>query len=111
MVQLLNQGRFDPMPVEEQVVSIYCGTNGILDDLPAEQVRRFESDLLEDFRTRHVDILDTIKSTGQLPEGDKLELAITDFKARFVNTVGGEIAADEAARKAENPEDFVTGSA
>ena len=78
---------------------------------PAEQVRRFESDLLEDFRTRHVDLLDTIKSTGQLPEGDKLEAAIADFKARFVDTVGGEIAADEAAPHAENPEDFVGGTA
>ncbi len=71
LVELLKQPLNSPMPVEEQVVSIYCGTNGILDDLPAEQVRRFESDLLEDFRTRHVDILDTIKKTGQLPEGTR----------------------------------------
>ena len=83
----------------------------MLDDLPAEQVRRFESDLLEDFRTRHIDILDGIKSTGQLPEGDKLEVAINDFKARFVATVDGEIAADQAATHAENPEDFAGGSA
>ena len=103
LVELLKQPLNSPMPVEEQVVSIYCGTNGILDDLPAEQVRRFESDLLEDFRTRHVDLLDTIKSTGQLPEGDKLEVAIDDFKARFVDTVGGEIAADEAATHGREP--------
>ena len=74
-------------------------------------MRRFEADLLEDFRTRHVDILDTIKTTGSLPEGDKLEVAIADFKARFVDVVGGEIAADQAAQQAENPEDFVGGSA
>ncbi|MGH9098961.1 MAG: F0F1 ATP synthase subunit alpha, partial [Acidimicrobiales bacterium] len=92
LVELLKQPLNSPMPVEEQVVSIYCGTNGILDDLPAEQVRRFESDLLEDFRTRHIDILGTIKSTGQLPEGDSLATAVADFKARFVNVVGGEIA-------------------
>ncbi len=111
LVELLKQNLNSPMPVEEQVVSIFCGTKGILDDLPAEQVRRFEADLLEDFRTRHVDILDTIKSTGQLPEGDKLEVAIADFKARFVTTVDGEIAADQAAQAAERPEDFVEGSA
>ncbi|MGZ6980330.1 MAG: F0F1 ATP synthase subunit alpha [Acidimicrobiia bacterium] len=111
LVELLKQNLNSPMPVEEQVVSIYCGTNGILDDLPAEQVRRFESDLLEDFRTRHVDILDTIKQTGALPEGDKLEVAINDFKARFVTVVGGEIAADQAAIRDENPEEFVGGSA
>ncbi len=111
LVELLKQPLNSPMPVEEQVVSIYCGTNGILDDLPAEQVRRFESDLLEDFRTRHVDILESIKSTGQLPEDKRLPDAIADFKARFVTTVGGEIAADKAAAQAENPEDFVGGSA
>ncbi|HEY3723852.1 MAG TPA: F0F1 ATP synthase subunit alpha, partial [Acidimicrobiia bacterium] len=111
LVELLKQPLNSPMAVEEQVVSIYCGTNGILDDLPAEQVRRFESDLLEDFRTRHVDILDAIRSTGQLPEGDKLADAIADFKARFVNVVSGEIAADDAAKRDENPEDFVGGQA
>ena len=81
LVELLKQNLNSPMPVEEQVVSIYCGTNGILDDLPAEQVRRFESDLLEDFRTRHVDILESIKSTGQLPEDDRLEVAIGGLQA------------------------------
>jgi F-type H+-transporting ATPase subunit alpha len=111
LVELLKQPLNSPMAVEEQVVSIYCGTNGILDDLPAEQVRRFESDLLEDFRTRHVDILDAIRSTGQLPEGDKLADAIADFKTRFVNVVSGEIAADDAAKRDENPEDFVGGQA
>jgi F-type H+-transporting ATPase subunit alpha len=111
LVELLKQNLNSPMPVEEQVVSIFCGTQGILDDLPAEQVHRFETDLLEDFRTRHIDILDSIKSTGSLPEGDKLEVAIADFKTRFLNIVGGEVAADQAAMAAENPEDFVGGSA
>ena len=111
LVELLKQNLNSPMPVEEQVVSIFCGTKGILDDLPAGQVHRFETDLLEDFRTRHIDILDSIKSSGSLPEGDKLEVAIADFKARFLNIVGGEIAADKAALAAENPEDFVGGSA
>ncbi len=111
LVELLKQNLNSPMPVEEQVVSIYCGTNGILDDLPAEQVGRFESDLLEDFRTRHLDILDAIRNTGVLPEGDKLAVAINDFKTRFVATVEGEIAADAAAVRDENPADFAAGSA
>jgi F-type H+-transporting ATPase subunit alpha len=111
LVELLKQPLNSPMPVEEQVVSIYCGTQGILDDLPAEQVRRFESDLLEDFRTRHVDLLQTIRDTGVLPEGDALRTAIDDFKVRFRDVVGGEIAADEAAERSENPEDFAGGTA
>jgi len=111
LVELLKQPLNSPMPVEEQVIAIYCGTQGILDDLPAEQVRRFESDLLEDFRTRHVDLLEQIKSTGALPEGDALRNAIDDFKARFRDVVGGEVAADEAAERGENPEDFAGGTA
>src|SRR5690242_6258646 len=107
LVELLKQPLNSPMPVEEQVISIYCGTQGILDDLPAEQVTRFESDLLEDFRTRHVDLLGQIKDTGQLPDEAKLRAAIDDFKVRFRDTVGGEIAADEAAMHGENPEDAV----
>jgi F-type H+-transporting ATPase subunit alpha len=111
LVELLKQPLHSPLPVEEQVISIFCGTQGILDDLPAEQVTRFESDLLEDFRTRHVDLLGHIKDTGQLPDEEKLRAAIDDFKARFKDTVGGEIAADEAAMRAENPEDSVGGTA
>jgi F-type H+-transporting ATPase subunit alpha len=111
LVELLKQPLHSPLPVEEQVISIYCGTQGILDDLPAEQVTRFESDLLEDFRTRHVDLLGQIKDTGQLPDEEKLRAAIDDFKARFKDMVGGEIAADEAAMHAENPESAVGESA
>src|SRR5215470_5404409 len=111
LVELLKQPLHSPLPVEEQVISIFCGTQGILDDLPADQVTRFESDLLEDFRTRHVDLLGQIKDTGQLPDEDKLRAAIDDFKARFKDTVGGEIAADEAALRSENPEDSVGGTA
>ena len=111
LVELLKQPLHSPLPVEEQVISIYCGTQGILDDLPAEQVTRFESDLLADFRTRHVDLLGQIKDTGQLPDEEKLRSAIDDFKARFKDSVGGEIAADEAAMHAENPQDSVGGTA
>ena len=53
LVELLKQGLNSPMPVEEQVVSIYTGTNGYLDDLPVEDVQRFESELIETMRTRN----------------------------------------------------------
>ena len=68
LVELLKQGLHAPMPVEEQVVSIYAGTNGYLDDIPATDVRRFERELLDYIRTRHADILSSIKSTGAMPE-------------------------------------------
>src|SRR5687767_6452110 len=85
LVELLKQSNGKPMPVEEQVVSIYAGTNGFLDDLPVEDVRRFETELLEDVRTRHGALLDGIRSGGGLPE-DELQQAVSDFKSRFSAT-------------------------
>ena len=86
LVELLKQPLNSPMPVEEQVISIYCGTNGVLDDLPVEQVRDFEAELLETFRTRHADLIGHIRDTGALPDEDKLAQAVADFKAQFVAT-------------------------
>ena len=74
------------MPVEEQVVSIYAGTDGYLDDIPVEDVQRFEPELLECIRTRHRDILDAIRETGALPEGDELADAVNAFKEQFQPT-------------------------
>jgi F-type H+-transporting ATPase subunit alpha len=80
---LLKQPLNAPMPVELQVVSIFAGTNGYLDDLPVEDVRRFESELHDFFRTRKADLLATIRDTGQLPEEAELKQAVDDFKAMF----------------------------
>src|SRR5438105_4430438 len=82
LVELLKQPLHAPMPVEEQVVSIFAGTNGYLDDVPVADVRRFETELLDFVRTRHNDILNTIRTTGALPEAEVIA-AITDFKAGF----------------------------
>jgi F-type H+/Na+-transporting ATPase subunit alpha len=71
------------MPVELQVVSIFAGTNGYLDDLPVEDVRRFESELHDYFRTRKADLLAAIRDTGQLPEEAELKQAVDDFKSMF----------------------------
>ena len=83
LTELLKQPLNSPMPVEEQVVSIFAGTGGFLDDIPVADVRRFERELLEYMRTRHADMLDTIKSSGNVPEGDTLKDAINGFKESF----------------------------
>jgi F-type H+-transporting ATPase subunit alpha len=83
LTELLKQPLNAPMPVELQVVSIFAGTNGYLDDLPVEDVRRFESELHDFFRTRKADLLATIRDTGQLPEEAELKQAVDDFKAMF----------------------------
>jgi F-type H+-transporting ATPase subunit alpha len=100
LVELLKQPLNSPMPVEEQVVSIYCGTNGVLDDLPVDEVRRFETDILEWFRTRHVDLLGGIAETGTLPEGEAMKVAVEDFRAQFVASLAAG-APDAAIATAE----------
>ena len=83
LVELLKQPLNSPMPVEEQVVAIFAGTTGVLDNLAVGDVKRFEQEMLDHFRSRRADILGHIRSTGTLPEGDALEQAVADFKAQF----------------------------
>jgi F-type H+-transporting ATPase subunit alpha len=90
LTELLKQPLNAPMPVELQVISIFAGTNGYLDDLAVEDVRRFESELHDFFRTRQAELLATIRDTGQLPEEAELKQAVDDFKATFQPSGGAE---------------------
>jgi F-type H+-transporting ATPase subunit alpha len=89
LTELLKQGLNSPMPVQEQVVVIYAGTRGYLDTIPVGDVRRFESGLLEWFRTRHSDILDGIVASGNIPDTAAFEGALKAFAAQFVTTEAG----------------------
>jgi F-type H+-transporting ATPase subunit alpha len=86
LTELLKQPQSSPVPVEEQVVSIYAGTKGFLDDLAVEDVRPFETALLQDFRTNHADLLDSIRTTKALPPTDQLDKAIAEVKKGFATT-------------------------
>jgi F-type H+-transporting ATPase subunit alpha len=97
LVELLKQNLNSPMPVEEQVVSLYAGTNGFLDGIPVEDVRRFEEGLLEWFRGRHADILDGIRTTGNIPDHDAFVAAIQAFTDQFQATAKVEAAPDPVA--------------
>ena len=105
LVELLKQSLNSPMPVEEQVIAIYAGTEGVLDDLPVREVHRFESELLEWFRSRHAGLLVEIRDTGALPQGDAIESAVGAFKTQFVASLGGDAtgSADPTATDAEAP--------
>jgi F-type H+-transporting ATPase subunit alpha len=81
LVELLKQTNGSPLAVEEQVVSIFAGTSGFLDDLPIEDVRRFETELLESVRTRNPDVLDTIRGGGF--DEEQLRTIVTQFKELF----------------------------
>lgn len=84
LVELLKQPLNSPMPVEEQVVSIFAGTKGYLDDIPVSDVRRFESELLEFMRSRYSTLLADLR-TGGVP--DELADAVQAFKDQFQITV------------------------
>ncbi len=97
LTELLKQGLHSPMPMEEQVVSLYAGTRGFLDSLDVKDVRRFEKELLEEFRSRYSDLLGEIKSSGKLPDKEKLEAAINAFKKRFTDAAKAKAGADASA--------------
>jgi F-type H+-transporting ATPase subunit alpha len=84
LTELLKQPLNSPMPVEEQVVVIYAGTRGYLDSIPVGDVRRFETELLEFFRTQHADVLEGIRTSGEIADVEAFEALIKDFASRFV---------------------------
>src|SRR3954470_21171441 len=92
LVELLKQGLHAPMSVEDQVVSIFAGTTGYLDDIPTSDVGRFETELLDYMRTRKAELMATIREKGSMPEGDALSEAVAAFKAGFQPTSTGESA-------------------
>jgi F-type H+-transporting ATPase subunit alpha len=88
LVELLKQPLNSPMPVEEQVVSLYAATNGYLDPVPVTEVRRFEDELLEWFRNRHRDILEGIRESGKIADEDAFVAGIKDFSEQFAWETG-----------------------
>jgi F-type H+-transporting ATPase subunit alpha len=85
LTELLKQGQFSPLKVEEQVVVIYAGVNGYLDKLPVGDVRRFEEELLRNIRTKHEDILEAVRTEKQLSSDTeaKLKAAVESFSKAF----------------------------
>jgi F-type H+/Na+-transporting ATPase subunit alpha len=86
LTELLKQGQYQPMPVEEQVVSIFAGVRGYLDGVTVEQINHFETSLLAEVRSRHADVLEAIRSSGEIsPETEKKLQGILDtFLKSFV---------------------------
>jgi len=85
MVELLKQGQFVPMPMEEQVLIIYAGTNGFVDDYDVKVLARYETELLSFMKSRKKETLDEIRTSGKL-EGDiekRVRDALTEFAKQF----------------------------
>ena len=82
LVELLKQRNGAPLPVEEQVVSIFSGTQGFLDDVDISDIRRFEQEVLDFMRTRHANLLSSIRAGNPLPK-DEMQAAVGQFKDMF----------------------------
>jgi len=85
MVEALKQDQYVPQPLENQIIVIFAGGQGYLDDLPVSEVRRFETEFLEFVAKDYPDIPHTIAKTKDLPKEmqDKLHSALKAFKAKF----------------------------
>ena len=93
LVELLKQGQFSPMAVQDQVVAIWLGTRGHLDSVPVADVTRFESEFIEHLKASRAGIFNDIKETLKLTEGteEQLVAAVADFKKGFATTDGSSV--------------------
>jgi F-type H+-transporting ATPase subunit alpha len=82
MTELLKQGQYQPLPVEEQVALLWTATNGYLDDVPVDQVQAFEAQYLEYMRSAAPELLNRIKTEKAISDdlADALKTAATNFK-------------------------------
>ena len=97
LVELLKQPQYDPFPMEEEVVSIWAGTNGYLDDVPVEDIARFESEFLDSLKRNNAGILEAIRETRDLPEDTLAALkdAIEQFRRTFEKSNGELLVTDD----------------
>ena len=85
LTELLKQPQYSPMPIEEQVVSIFAGVNGFLDTVPTDAVTRFEGALLSHMRSEHAGTLGKIRDTKALDDDTtgQLKTIVGDFAKSF----------------------------
>jgi F-type H+-transporting ATPase subunit alpha len=85
MVELLKQPQFHPVPVAQQVLAIYAGSSGAMDDVPVADVRRFESEFLAFMADKYPEVAESIRLSGAMSDETQntLKKAVADFKAGF----------------------------
>ncbi|MQA87350.1 MAG: F0F1 ATP synthase subunit alpha [Streptosporangiales bacterium] len=104
LVELLKQPQFAPYSIEHQVVSVWAGTTGELDDVPVEDVGRFEAEFLDYVGRQHQGIYDSISQSGVLSEdmAEALKDAVTAFKKQFTTSSGESLVREEPVEAAED---------
>jgi F-type H+/Na+-transporting ATPase subunit alpha len=107
MVELLKQPQYSPFPVEEQVVSIWSGTSGELDEVPVEDIRRFEAEFLDYLKSSKPEILRSIAAKNEKLSDDEIGLlrsAVDAFKNTFEKG-DGQLLRGDVPVGALDPED------
>ena len=97
LVELLTQPQYDPFPVEEEVCSIWAGTTGQLDDVPVEDVHRFETEFLDYLHRNNEGLLTSIRETKDLPDDSiaTLKDAMDRFRRTFEVSGGKLLVSDD----------------
>ena len=90
LVELLKQPQYQPQAMDREVISVWAGTTGQLDDVPVEDIRRFDGDFLDYLDRNHKDIFTTVRDTTDFSDEilARLEKAIGEFKKQFITTAG-----------------------
>ena len=85
LTELLKQQQYSPMTVAEQVISVFCGVRGYLDDIEQKNISTFEKKIIEKCKSEKQEILDSITSSGKLEESTEKSLSeiITELKKNF----------------------------
>jgi F-type H+-transporting ATPase subunit alpha len=106
LVELLKQGQYSPYSVERQVVSVWAGTTGQLDDVPVDDIGRFESELLDYLGREHTGIMDTIRESGELSDDTvtALQDAVAAFRRGFETSSGELLVRDEPVEAVDEAE-------
>jgi F-type H+-transporting ATPase subunit alpha len=86
LMEIMKQRQYQPVPVEEQVVSVYAATKGLMDEIPVDQVKRYEVELIEYFRLNHAALLDKLTVQKALTDEitKEIDAALAAFAERFM---------------------------
>ncbi len=104
LVELLKQAQYEPQAMEREVISVWAGTTGRLDDVPVEDIRRFDAEFLDYVERNKAEILDAIRSTSDLSDDtvSVLEATIEEFKRQFSTSSGQLLVNDESVEAIED---------
>ncbi|GAA3017314.1 F0F1 ATP synthase subunit alpha [Tetragenococcus solitarius] len=86
-VEILKQGLHEPLPMAKQVLILYALTQGLLDEIPVDQLLRFEHELFDYFDANHPEVLNEINQTEDLPDKEKMESPIKEFRQTFLDEI------------------------